>query len=799
MHWVDMEWLWGYHVLPGSIHDMLRFCHETGAKGNVNFDGVGYEKLASEYPEALSELRKAVQAGTVEVVGASYGQPYGALHGGESNIRQRIYGVRSAMRLLGIRPRTFWEEEFDFFPQLPQILSGVGFDGASLFFQWTWHTPEIPFEEAPVVLWTGHDGTTLRAATRNRLNLHQWPEDVDVLLSQLHDQSKDEKPPLILQWLELMPSPDWMCRSQVLLPKTKELLSDPRFEFRFSTLGEYLRTWPVADLQPRRYKPHEVFHGMSLGKNGDLFRRLSRKAEQSVLDAETLAAVAGLFGRPYAQWDVYPTWELEEAWRELLQAQHHDNDECEGLCGHIGRFSYERSLSLSGHVLNRTCDLLSRRIDAAEGDLVVFNALGWPVSDTFFHPVTGEPVVARDVPALGWRSFSPEQLEAKGPAWELKDGGAIGRRGEIEVVVDSQGRIAQISSPEWPEGALEESLPLLQFSCIEGGQPASFAVESISIDPQSLDLVVRFQHPVEGGIRAFVKLPADAAAVDVSLTAASLRRPDGGMNAGLQTAFQIRGSQSVVTDSPYAVHPIERSGVFKKKYPTGDWMTSKQWFEDVVAPFDAYSLVDLLAEDRGLLILHDGSPQWFHDEQGSVRNLLTMFDPWDEEYWIDRFQASYRLIPHGPLSHSDRWRAAQTFLRPTRVAMKLHSGGDLPASFSAAQCGSPHVAIAALYRETLESGRGLESYAASSFGVDYPYVVRLVELDGVGGPTKLSFAASVASVAETNLMGERTGDGINLDIRPFGIATLMLDLIEGRKQNRDLDAKREIWATVHRL
>ena len=55
-------------------------------------------------------------------------------------------------------------------------------------------------------------------------------------------------------------------------------------------------------------------------------------------------------GRPYAQWDVYPAWELEEAWRELLAAQHHDNDECEGLCGHVGRFSYERSLEISSRV-----------------------------------------------------------------------------------------------------------------------------------------------------------------------------------------------------------------------------------------------------------------------------------------------------------------------------------------------------------------------------------------------------------------------------------------------------------------
>src|SRR5690349_21132944 len=146
MHWVDMQWLWGYGVLPGSVQDMLRLIDETGARGNVNFDGVGYEKMAGECPEVLATLRAAIEGGKVEPVGCSYGQPYGLFHGGESNVRQLTHGVRTVRRLLGVRPRSFWEEEFDFFPQLPQMLRSAGFTGASLYFQWTWHTPEVPFE-----------------------------------------------------------------------------------------------------------------------------------------------------------------------------------------------------------------------------------------------------------------------------------------------------------------------------------------------------------------------------------------------------------------------------------------------------------------------------------------------------------------------------------------------------------------------------------------------------------------------------------------------------------------------------
>jgi alpha-mannosidase len=35
-------------------------------------------------------------------------------------------------------------------------------------------------------------------------------------------------------------------------------------------------------------------------------------------------------------------------------------------------------------------------------------------------------------------------------------------------------------------------------------------------------------------------------------------------------------------------------------------------------------------------------------------------------------------------------------------------------------------------------------------------------------------------------------------MRPREIATIYADLVMGRKQWRDLDAKRNVWATVHR-
>ena len=97
------------------------------------------------------------------------------------------------------------DEELDFCPQLPQILRDAGYEYASLFFQWTWHTPIVPQEQVPAIWWEGLDGSRLLTSSRNALNLHQWPEDFAGLLES--PLLREMPVPGIVQWLELMPSP----------------------------------------------------------------------------------------------------------------------------------------------------------------------------------------------------------------------------------------------------------------------------------------------------------------------------------------------------------------------------------------------------------------------------------------------------------------------------------------------------------------------------------------------------------------------------------------------------------------
>jgi alpha-mannosidase len=92
-------------------------------------------------------------------------------------------------------------------------------------------------------------------------------------------------------------------------------------------------------------------------------------------------------------------------------------------------------------------------------------------------------------------------------------------------------------------------------------------------------------------------------------------------------------------------------------------MTSPQVFETVENPFTALQFLDLDDGGRGLLFLHDGSQAYLRRES-SVLQILSLYDPWDEDYFVSELDARVRIVPHGKLRDAERWRLAQEFNRP---------------------------------------------------------------------------------------------------------------------------------------
>jgi len=814
-HWVDMVWNWGEFVLPASVRDMLFLMDETGAKGNVNFDVVGYEQLAITDPEAFELLKQAVREGRAEIVGASYGQPYGLFCGGEANVRQLVMGVLACEKLFGVRPVTWWEEEFDFFPQLPQLLRQCGFEYGCLFFQWTWHTPHVPIEKVSRARWRGLDGSEIVVAPKTDLCLHQWPEDFEQGLR--HEAVVQMDDPLIIQWLELLPTPDWMCRAELIAPQMKRIAAQSGLNIRWVTLGEFLSE-AKGDEPVMQYTLDDVFHGMSIGKNGDLVRYLSKQAENQLLSAESMALVSGMLGRPYAQWDVYPEWEIRQAWRNLLLAQHHDVDECEGLCGDTGKLYYRDSLELSRMVLDRNLKHIAGRV-SGDAEVVVLNPLGWAQSgvatttvptarvksaiaddsgDTWPVQVVatnGEQTTicfpVSDVPSIGYRAYRFVQGDTTtAPQVTVTETGEAVQLVHPHVAVRIDRRTGAITSlRSVSEGAefVREDVPLNALHIPFGGRVyrSLQGVRSVRVEHSGPVLASVLVEGELGEVAQFwsrIRLSALSAAVDVQTRLRFRQRPEPSMMRSLQTdiAAQLERTE-IWHDHPFAVTPVRAEGVYRKKYPTGDWMTSPQFFEEIVHPFTGLNFIFLTDGTRGLQYLHAGN-QGFLRDGDIVRNILFMYDAWDEEKWVPEVQLRYgfRIWDKMP-SRDTLLREANVFLRPVIAIYRDHADEpQLPASMSFLQV-EGDVVLSAFYRE----GEWC--------------VLRAFEVNGKPTEARFTFYGAVEKAEQVNmLLRDPTplrieGSTVNVSFKPHEIITVRLLLERARKQYRPLDDYRSVW------
>ena len=123
-------------------------------------------------------------------------------------------------------------------------------------------------------------------------------------------------------------------------------------------------------------------------------------------------------------------------------------------------------------------------------------------------------------------------------------------------------------------------------------------------------------------------------------------------------------------------------------------------------------------------------------------------------------EARVRLVPHGPMTHAQRWRLAQEFARPALVARSGASPSsmapELPPRFGPVECDAPNVAASSFYRESQAAGARIEGYAGAGMG--FPYVLRLVELDGVATVARVRLADGTVRSAEVHWY-EATGIG----------------------------------------
>jgi alpha-mannosidase len=444
-------------------------------------------------------------------------------------------------------------------------------------------------------------------------------------------------------------------------------------------------------------------------------------------------------------------------------------------------------------VADRTARHLAARTPGSGPRDVAINPCGW--EREVVH--AGR---AWTVPAFGTRVLDDHTASRPVEAVEHVDAGTELRlrRGDFEVVVDvSRGVVAAVGGVDCGV----EGLGGLRWE--RDGEREVFAAEAVQRDGD--DVLVERVAPAGDRLQVRISIAPDVDAVDLRVSGTLTHRPDGWARAALMTLVEPAiDVATVFHDTPYAVTPVEGRGTHTRKYPTGDWMTSPQVYEEVSNPFTALQLIDLVDEQgRGLLWMHDGS-QGFHRAEVGAWNVISMRDPWDEEHFVAAVDARFRAMPHDDCTHAERWRLAQELTRPVRVETATGDAPAAPVPASILTIGqAPGVVATALYRDSALAGRGGEELHVNDLA-EAPVLLRLVELDGIPASPVIRVTGGLERAWRTSTLGESleelvVDDGtVTVPLHGRGITTVALDIAAARPVPRNLDAHRGVWAQAHR-
>lgn len=339
-----------------------------------------WDTVALRTPADYARFKRIAADPRVEFTNPTYAQPYCYNISGESIIRQFAYGIRKIRsHFPDVEFVTYSVEEPCFTSSLPQILRLFGFKYASLKCPNTcWGGYTAPYG-GELVNWTAPDGTSILTSPRYACEELQ-PNSVWQTTAW-----GNETPYIEACIRQDIAHPVGMCYQDAGWRYGPWIGSGDsiRNNSIYVTWREYFERISEGRTTDDYRFPQEDMH-VSLMWGSQVMQRIARevrRAENSLSTAEKMGAIANLSnGYLYKQGD------MDEAWRTLMLAQHHDSwiVPYNGLHGkgtwadHIHRWTAATDSICAGIVAAAEGSLAAAGNGRKEFGIRVCNTLGTP-------------------------------------------------------------------------------------------------------------------------------------------------------------------------------------------------------------------------------------------------------------------------------------------------------------------------------------------------------------------------------------------------------------------------------------
>jgi alpha-mannosidase len=316
---LDTAWLWPIEITKKKMahttatqlalmerYDWFVFAHSQASQ---------YEWLEKGYPTLFARVKDAVKRGQWEPVGSMWVEADCNIPGGESLVRQFLYGRKYFRDKLGYETQDmFLPDVFGYAAALPQILAGFGIN-YFLTQKISWNqTNKFPHN---TFLWQGIDGTKVWSHFPPADTYIGNSEPAEILRSVKNhkDQGRSDESLYLFGFGDGGGGPTE--RHLELLERAKACKILPELRTG-GTVADFFREAQKnsKDLATWSGELYLEFHRGTYTSQAAM-KMLNRECEMLLRDAEMLASF-------YCQGNDYPTEKLEAAWKLVLLNQFHD-------------------------------------------------------------------------------------------------------------------------------------------------------------------------------------------------------------------------------------------------------------------------------------------------------------------------------------------------------------------------------------------------------------------------------------------------------------------------------------------
>jgi alpha-mannosidase len=786
---IDLAWLWpvtqtrrkGARTFSTALRLMDRYPEFQFVASQPAL----YQMVREDEPIVYEQIKQRIGEGRWQPTGSTWVEMDCNLPGGESLIRQFLYGRRYFREELGVDPAILWlPDVFGYSGALPQIMAGCGVE-RFMTTKMSWNEyNRLPHD---TFRWRGIDGTpvlvqmvTAPMGTDSEFEEDRWnqvytynsrltPSEVARAWALYRDKELNSELLCLYGYGDGGGGPTAEMEETAVrlrhlagLPSVKQGSAEEYFDRVWD------RVWTDPDLAEWTGELYFEYHRGTYTSQAWI-KRANRMAELLYREAELWSAAAGRACAPM----------LAPGWKNILFHQFHDI--LPGSSIHEvyenARDAYDEILSLGQSVRDRALEALLASVGMAEPSLVVVNPAPFvrddpvevelrsdepgPTGLTVQRLGEDRALVAASAPPLGLRAF-PLGASA-GLDNELVITEEVLENRYFRIRLGSDGSIVSLLDKRADREVIEAGQRGNQFVAFEDRPlrfdawdiQANYAEKRYPVDAVT-SLVVVETGPLRGGVEIVRRYESSAISQRI-LIYRDVPRID------FPTRVDWHEHQTLLKVAfPVAVH-AERA-TFDIQFgnierPT-HWNTSWDW-----ARFEswAHKWVDLSEGDYGVSLLNDC--KYGHDIKGNVIRLtLIKSGVWpDAEADQGGHLFSYSLLPH-----PGDWRAAETvrhaylFNMPARAHVQPGmSGGHVRSGYSLVSTDRPGLVIETV--KPAEDGDGI--------------IVRVYDAHNTRGPATLTFSRSIASAEETTMLEERIGDAevegphLRVPIRPYGVGT----------------------------